>query len=153
MHCAGLLGNLRAVPHDPAQLNWYWWTPSWTRPAIQLGSSGSCSSTPLGRWCSREKLAFKKAAWVYSLYSRVYTVYTLYKLLTVHPTGLNFCTLCTLLLEHSRMFQNPNHSFVYETSPTNRWLEEEEKENCHLLTMTRRTDKGRGKKELPCPWV
>ena len=58
----------------------------------------------------REQLAFEKAAWVYSLYSPVYTVYTLYKLLTVHPTGLNFCTLCTLLLEHSRMFQNPNHS-------------------------------------------
>ena len=44
----------------------------------------------------REQLAFEKAAWVYSLYSPVYTVYTLYKLLTVHPTGLNFCTLCTL---------------------------------------------------------
>ena len=83
----------------------------------------------------------------YSLYNRVYTVYTLYKLLTAHPTGLNFCTLCTLLLEHSRMFQNPNHSFVYETSPTIRWLEEEkEKENCHLLTTSSRTDKGRGKK-------
>ena len=58
----------------------------------------------------REQLAFEKAAWVYSLYSPVYTVYTLYKLLTVHPTGLNLCTFCTLLLEHSRMFQNPNHS-------------------------------------------
>jgi len=46
----------------------------------------------------REQLAFEKAAWVYSLYSPVYTVYTLYKLLTVHPTGLNFCTLCTLQL-------------------------------------------------------
>ena len=36
--------------------------------------------------------------------------YTMYKLLTVHPTGLNVCTLCTLFMEHSRMFQNPNHS-------------------------------------------
>jgi hypothetical protein len=35
---------------------------------------------------------------------------TLYKLLTVHPTGFNCFTLCTLLLEHSRMFQYPNHS-------------------------------------------
>ena len=26
--------------------------------------------------------------------------------------------------------------------------EEEEKENCHLLTTTRRTDKGRGKKDF-----
>jgi hypothetical protein len=46
----------------------------------------------------REQLAFEKAAWVYSLYGPVYTVYTLYKLLTVHPTGLNFCTLCTFQL-------------------------------------------------------
>ena len=42
-------------------------------------------------------------------------------------------------------WRHPGLSFVYETSLTVRWLEEEMMANCHLLTTTRRTDKGRGK--------
>ena len=42
-------------------------------------------------------------------------------------------------------WRHPGLSFVYATSLTVRWLEEEMVANCHLLTTTRRTDKGRGK--------
>jgi hypothetical protein len=40
-------------------------------------------------------------------------------------------------------WRHPGLSVVYKTSLTLRWLEM--MENCHLLSMTCRTDKGRGK--------
>ena len=55
---------------------------------------------------------------------------------------------CTIV-HYLAAWRHHGLSFVYETSLTFRWLMmmmEEEEENCHLLTTTFRTDKGRGKK-------